>query len=63
MNRRDFLKTIPAVLVLERFELQPPRVIKPEISEKRGFADFDLDGNGGWVVRGQTLVLEKAGSP
>ena len=58
MKRRDFLKTVPAV-----FLLQSTRTIKPEISEKRGLADFDLDGNGGWVVRGNTIVLEKAGVP
>lgn len=37
--------------------------LKPEISERRGFADFDLDGNGSWVVRHGALVLEKAGVP
>jgi hypothetical protein len=37
--------------------------LKPQISERRGFADFDLDGNGSWIVRGDTLVLEKAGVP
>jgi hypothetical protein len=37
--------------------------LKPEISEKRGFADWDLDGNGSWTIAGQTLVLEKAGVP
>jgi hypothetical protein len=58
MKRRDFLKTIPAV-----FLLQEKISIKPEISERRGLADFDLDGNGGWIVRGQTVVLEKAGVP
>ena len=37
--------------------------IEPQISEKRGLSDFDLDGNGSWRVAGQTLVLEKAGVP
>ena len=37
--------------------------LTPAISEKRGFADWDLDGNGGWRIAGQTLVLEKAGVP
>ena len=37
--------------------------VKPEISEKRGLRDFDLDGNGTWRVARQTLVLEKAGVP
>jgi hypothetical protein len=37
--------------------------VKPQISAARGLADFDLDGNGGWTVAGQTLVLEKAGVP
>lgn len=58
MLRRDFLKTVPAIFVLQR-----GRTITPVISETRGLADFDLDGNGGWVVRGQTIVLEKAGVP
>jgi hypothetical protein len=58
MKRRDFLKALPATLVLQRNV-----TITPEISERRGLADFDLDGNGGWVVRGQTIVLEKAGVP
>lgn len=38
-------------------------VVAPSISEARGLADFDLDGSGAWTVRGQTLVLEKAGVP
>jgi hypothetical protein len=59
MDRREFLKTVPAAY----FALQQRMTIKPEISERRGLADFDLDGNGGWTVRGQTLVLEKAGVP
>lgn len=58
MLRREFLTTIPAV-----FLLQPKATIRPEISEKRGLADFDLDGNGGWAVRGNVIVLEKAGVP
>jgi hypothetical protein len=37
--------------------------LKPEISERRGLADFDLDGNGTWAVRGGSLILEKAGVP
>jgi hypothetical protein len=37
--------------------------IRPEISESRGFADWDLDGNGGWTLRGPVLALEKAGVP
>ena len=37
--------------------------IKPVISEARGLADWDLDGNGGWAVHGPVLVLEKAGDP
>ena len=37
--------------------------VKPQISAARGLTDFDLDGNGGWTVAGQTLVLEKAGVP
>ena len=37
--------------------------ITPQISEQRRFADFDLDGNGTWTVRGKILVLEKAGVP
>jgi hypothetical protein len=37
--------------------------IKPQVSESRGFADFDLDGNGTWRVKGNVLVLEKEGVP
>jgi hypothetical protein len=37
--------------------------LKPEISERRGLVDFDLDGNGAWAVRNGTLILEKAGVP
>jgi hypothetical protein len=37
--------------------------LKPRIDEKRGLADWDLDGNGTWRVSGQTLVLEKEGVP
>lgn len=37
--------------------------VKPVISQARGMADWDLDGNGGWAVRGDVLVLEKAGVP
>jgi len=36
---------------------------RPQLSEARGLADFDLDGNGGWKVTGPVLVLEKAGVP
>jgi hypothetical protein len=37
--------------------------LKPQISESRGFADWDLDGNGTWNIRGPVLALEKAGVP
>lgn len=37
--------------------------LKPEISERRGLVEFDLDGNGSWIVRNGTLILEKAGIP
>lgn len=40
-----------------------PVTIKPQIDEKRGLADWELDGNGTWKVTGQTLVLEKEGVP
>ena len=36
-------------------------VIKIPISEERGLRDWELDGNGAWSVRGQSLILEKAG--
>jgi hypothetical protein len=38
-------------------------VLKPEISDARGLRDFDLDGSGGWSVRGPVLSLDKAGVP
>jgi hypothetical protein len=41
----------------------PSVTIRPAISEARGLVDFDLDGNGGWKVAGDSLVLEKAGVP
>jgi hypothetical protein len=37
--------------------------VKPQISEQRGLADFDLDGNGTWNVTGNVLVLAKEGVP
>ena len=37
--------------------------LAPEISEARGLADWELDGNGKWTVRGNTLVLAEAGEP
>jgi hypothetical protein len=41
----------------------PQVTIKPQISEARGFADWDLDGNGTWAVHGPVLALEKEGVP
>ena len=38
-------------------------VVKIPISEELGLRDWELDGNGGWTVRGQNLVLDKAGVP
>ena len=40
-----------------------PITVRPAISDARGFADWDMDGNGGWRVNGNVLVLEKAGEP
>jgi hypothetical protein len=37
--------------------------VKPQISEARGFADWDLDGNGSWAVHGPVLALVKEGVP
>ena len=37
--------------------------VRPQIAEQRGLADFDLDGNGTWKVKGNVLVLEKEGVP
>lgn len=37
--------------------------LQPVISEARGLADWEPDGNGTWTVRGNTLVLDKAGVP
>jgi hypothetical protein len=37
--------------------------LQPQISESRGLADFDLDGNGNWNVHGPVLTLDKAGVP
>lgn len=41
----------------------PQTAIRPQISDARGLADWDLDGNGGWRVQGPVLILEKAGIP
>jgi hypothetical protein len=38
-------------------------VVKIPISEELGLRDWELDGNGAWSVRGQSLILEKAGVP
>ena len=37
--------------------------LRPVISEARGFAEFDLDGNGTWAVKGDVLMLTKEGVP
>lgn len=37
--------------------------LAPVISEARGLADWELDGNGGWTVRDGVLVLDRAGVP
>jgi hypothetical protein len=39
------------------------QTVTPAISDQRGLADFDLDGNGGWKVADAAIVLEKAGVP
>ncbi len=41
----------------------PTARVKPALSDRRGLADFDLDGNGTWTVRDRSLVLDKAGVP
>jgi hypothetical protein len=38
-------------------------LVKPEISDARGLKDWELDGTGGWSVRGAILSLDKAGVP
>jgi len=52
-------------IVLTALSAQTPGqlTIRPQISDTRGLADFDLDGNGGWRVAGSVLVLDKAGVP
>ena len=37
--------------------------LKPVLSESRGFADWDLEGNGAWRITGDALVLYDAGVP
>ncbi|MGH9310623.1 MAG: hypothetical protein ACRD1U_14700 [Vicinamibacterales bacterium] len=51
-----------AIAVLAQVQA-PDVTVAPQISEARGLSDWDLDGNGGWTVRGDVLVLEKAGVP
>ena len=52
-------------IVLTALSAQTPGqlTIRPQISDTRGLADFDLDGNGGWRVAGSVLMLDKAGVP
>ncbi len=60
------MRLLMAVAVVAGYVAQgagPEVTLKPQISEARGLADFDLDGNGAWTVRGEVLVLEKAGVP
>ena len=54
---------IGVALALATQAAGPQVTVKPQISEARGYADFDLDGNGTWKVVGQALVLEKEGVP
>lgn len=67
VNRRRFLQTLSAAGVVRGWggaaAAAQTITLKPEISERRGLSAFDLDGNGTWSVRGQVLVLEKAGVP
>ena len=44
-------------------DAQQAKALRPQLSDTGGLADFDLDGNGTWVVRNHTLILEKAGVP
>jgi hypothetical protein len=43
--------------------LQAQTSTRAVITEAQGLASFDLDGTGSWKVSGDTLVLEKAGTP
>jgi hypothetical protein len=57
---------ILTVLVIAGSLVQAPAtdsIVKVHIAEERGLTDWELDGNGSWIVRGQSLVLEKAGVP
>jgi hypothetical protein len=54
---KPFIALLGAVVLIAQAPL------RPEISERRGLMDFDLDGNGGWTVREKVLVLERAGVP
>lgn len=40
-----------------------PRVWNPDLSEARGLADWEVDGNGTWHMRGGVLALDKEGVP
>lgn len=44
-------------------QVAAPITVKPELSARRGLADFDLDGTGEWAMRDGILVLEKPGKP
>ena len=59
----DALKLLSAATLLGVALSAQAGVLKPELSERRGLADFDLDGNGAWLVRDAALVLDQAGVP
>ena len=58
-----YLVALTLELALALPQGSAPVVVKADITEARGLVDFDLDGNGSWKALGQTLVLEKAGTP
>lgn len=58
------MRVLVALLLAAAVGAQAGQItVKPTTSEARGLADWELDGNGSWAVRGGTLVLEKAGEP
>jgi len=57
------MRSLTVFLIAGLFAQAPAtiRLVKIPISEELGLRDWELDGNGAWSVRGQSLILEKAG--
>jgi hypothetical protein len=64
LNRCDLLILVTAAtLSVGAVDARQPTTLRPQLTERVGLTEFDLDGNGTWTVRNGTLALEKAGVP